>query len=592
MRSRIRILGLLGVITALALAACGGDEDTPTPADTRTPIIVAGTPVVVTATPAPTNTPAPTSTPAPRMPEGILNVVLNSLASENWNPRMDNPDHRPLWGALGDQLYGYGKTEPFVLDPSAGLVDSVDIDVQGSTVTMTVVIKSGIPFHFDEGIATADDVKYGFVEISKEGSANPSSGSYRKVINSDENNIEVVNDTTLRFNLQRDWVGPGLELNLGRHGGDYHGVIPMAYHQRVGEDGFTKRPISTGPWQFVDHRLDERVTLEAVPDHWRKAPEFATLRIFKVPESATRLAMLLAGQAHISDMTPLQAEQTQGNRDIKLLSYYAGQHTWLNLGGIINPDKDVYDSSIPWVGEDSFGEVPTKVRKAMNISIDREGIVAGILRGQGRALAVGITFDVPGAAWYNPAWKPYPYDPDLARQLMAEAGYPDGFDMNAWVFELGNAPLNDDIMVAVAGMWEKELGIKVNLKTAEYNPTVRQHFFSRTFGDHALTYSGTGVFLTFRAAQLVMCSTCPLAYFEVPEVDDLVAQLNATLDPSGPDGYNAITRKIGDVIYENHLTWGVVESKVFWGLRSDVVGDWDRTLFETAITDLEYVSRA
>jgi ABC-type transport system substrate-binding protein len=310
--------------------------------------------------------------------------------------------------------------------------------------------------------------------------------------------------------------------------------------------------------------------------------------------------MLLGGQAHISDLTPLQAEQiawrgTEGKKDVNLLSYYAGQQTWLQLGGIINPEgkyKDAYDSSIPWVGDDSFSENSIKVRKAMNLAIDRKGIVTGLLRGQGRPLANGITFDVPGAGWYNPAWKPHEYQPELAKQLMTEAGYPDGFKMNAWVYELGNAVLNDDIMVAVAGMWEKDLNIKVNLKRAEYNPTVRQHFFTRTFGDHALTYSGTGVFLTFRAAQLVMCSTCPLAYFEVPAVDALVAKLNATLEPTGPEGYNAFTRQIGDVMYEKHLTFGVVESKVFWGLRADTVGTWDRNQYETGITDLEYVTRS
>lgn len=511
------------------------------------------------------------------------------MASEDFNLRFTNADSAMVTGQIGEPIFGVSRKDGLTFDPKEGLMDSWDITTAGDKVVMTIVIKPNIPFHYDEGVVTAEDVKYSWLQIIKDGSTNAGSATKKKIIGNDPNAIQVVDARTLKFNIDRANAQPEMQTELSNYGGGFYGVVPKAYMERVGEEGFRKRPISTGPFRFVDHIQDQRVTLEAVPNHWRKTAAYQRINILKVPDPATRLAMLQSGEIAITDIVPGQVAQVERNNDTKVLSFPGGATVTGQLGGMILPTRSQYDPSIPWVGTDPLGVNPTKVRKAMNLAIDRQAIVSAVLKGHGKPMVMWAGFATPGQPWYNPGWQPYPYKPDEARQLMREAGYPNGFEMNAWVFALANGPLNGDIMVAVAGYWQKELNIKVNLQQAEYNPTVRQNFLNRSFGNYALTYTAPSVAATSQPYKLTsFCSTCVLAYFELPSLDPMMAQLSTTLDR---DQLFKLTRQIGDIFYDNYLQVPTVEVETLWGLNKKYVGDWNKSPYENWAGDLAYVTK-
>jgi peptide/nickel transport system substrate-binding protein len=466
------------------------------------------------------------------------------------------------------------------VDFGEGLLESFDFVISGEDVTITMVLKPDIQWHKGEGIVSAEDIKFTEIHLEQLGT-HPASNSRFKATNTNaEENIEVVDARTAVWHSKANWLTAAFIYYWANSGGGNGFVMPKDYVDRVGEGGYRKQPINSGPWQMEQHIVDQQVTLEAVPyDHYRQNPQFDRLVINKVPESATRLAMLLAGQVAITDISPIQAAQVEKDSDTRVMAQGGGQVRYF-LGGLINKEAhpDVYNADLPWVGEDWLAQDKINVRLAMDIAIDRVAIVEKIYLGRGVPAVQPFAWGAVGAAWTNPEWTVRPYDPDKARQLMADAGYADGFEMNAWVSELANGPLNDDVMIAIAGMWEKELNIRVNLKRAQYNPTVRQNFFTRTFDDHAFTYTDPSAASHRLNHACCYTTDAPLAYFEHADTDAIIASAQGVLDvPSAAK----ISIEVGNFIYDNVVLNGVVLGQLLWGIRNDEIEEWNKNLFHT-----------
>ena len=607
-RSRVvltRLIWLLAGAALVALVACGGGDDTPTPrgagpAATAAPGATAAPAATAapgaTAAPAATAAPGATVAPAPTKAaptggsSGTIEVAVTTMAQEDWLLRQTNADSANVHSAIGEPLVGLSRTIPMGIDFGEGLLESFEFEQMGDEVTTTMVLRPNIRWHYDEGIVTAEDIKFTEIHLEQLGT-HPSSKPRFEATNTDaETNIEVVNDTTVRWHSQLTWLKAAFIYYWANSGGGNGFIMPKDYVERVGEDGYRNQPVNTGPWQMVEHLPDQRVILEAVPyKHWRATPDYERLIINKVPESATRLAMLLAGQVAISDISPIQAAQVERNSDTRVLAQGGGQVRYF-LGGLINKEAhpDVYNADLPWVGEDWLSQDKINVRLAMDIAIDRDAIVDKIYLGRGVPDVQVFRWGNKGAAWNDPRWTIRPYDPDKARQLMADAGYADGFEMNAWVSELANGPLNDDVMIAIGGFWEKELNIRVNFKRAQYNPTVRQNFFTRTFDNHAFTYTDPSAAGHQLNHGCCYTTDAPLAYFEHKVVDDLVASAGGVLDVAKA---SEISKKMGDFIYDNVVMNGVVKGELLWGLRNDEVGDWNKNLFHTWLGGVEYLEK-
>jgi peptide/nickel transport system substrate-binding protein len=221
---------------------------------------------------------------------------------------------------------------------------------------------------------------------------------------------EIVDRLTVRFELSAPW--PVFPAYL-----PFNQVVSKAYVEKVGSDGMATRPMGTGPFRFVEWRKGDSVIVERFPDYYGGAsdiPPVGPARIDRVifeiiPEPASRVAALLAGEVDLIDELPHHAiKQVEANPRTKVSKSNGTRSFFID-----------FDTTKP-----PFDKVA--VRKAANHAVDRKLVIDEILNG----LAVPLTTLIgPDSFGYDPNLEPWRYDPALAKKLLAEAGYPNGVDV-------------------------------------------------------------------------------------------------------------------------------------------------------------------
>ena len=598
MRLRMRTIGLLGIVAALALAACGGDDDTPTPqptatqvsatatpADTPTPIVitVAGTPMVVTATPAPTSTPAPTAV-MTRKPTGTMNVVDN-LGTEQYLLRLATAE-RPLW-YIGESIVWWdweadGPTNEGILE-SWDFVENTD-----GSLDWELVIKPGIKFHQDWGEVTSTDIKFTFTDNLKEGTVNGNRRIYGNFYGSDPDNMDDSDPLVLKvhqpekFNIIETFRVFSAEETRGIR------PYPKAYLDQVGEDEFAQNPIFAGPYEFNSAQRGYDVSIMAVEDHYRVTPGFQELHFFKVLDLATRVAMLRTSQIDATTLPGrLVKEVEAAGVDIKVAKNAV--EPFVNFGGLYTANP-AYDPNFPWTTDTPLEGSAVEVRKALNYAIDRQAILDKILFGFGEIGIIPFSFlsstAGPGGGpplWWNDAWKPHPFDPALARQILADAGHAGCFEFNMWL--ISGQVYGPDIGEAVAGMWEEHLGCTVNRRLGEYRPTLRGMLIDQQTDGWVYLFEGSPIARPQRYAclhggpsyQVIMHST--LQFFT-----DICTISDRTLDAAE---LVKLERQIGDEQYRVHNAAAVVSVHSLIGVGPKI-GSWEPMPKKTGLGRLEF----
>src|SRR4030095_9728196 len=165
------------------------------------------------------------------------------------------------------------------------------------------------------------------------------------------------------------------------------------YIETVGEEGVERHPSGTGPWKFVEHMRGDRIVYEAVENHWRAVPHFKRLVFLKVPEPATRMAML---RARSVDVLEIGGEQVEKLKQVGVRTLTMPNVAWLCvlLGGQW-PTKPTYDPTVPWALPDA--ERARKVRPALNPAVNKPAIMQQVLGGLGSVLGSWLTN--PQDAW-------------------------------------------------------------------------------------------------------------------------------------------------------------------------------------------------
>ena len=228
-------------------------------------------------------------------------------------------------------------------------------------------------------------------------------------------------------------------------------MVPMSYIQDVGNEEFNSNPIGTGPWKFVEWVKDSHVKLEANEDYWGGAPKAKYFIWRVIPDPATRVSALLAGEVDaIRNMPSDQFELVDAQPDLEAGDVEVLRTPFLFLypdtpSGLGTPLADV------------------KVRQAINYAINVQGIIDHLLGGRATRTA---TLMLSPITCYDPTIEPYEFNPDLAKALLEEAGYPDGFttDMNVW----SNGPSPKPIEMAQAIVSDlARVGITAQLTTPD-----------------------------------------------------------------------------------------------------------------------------
>jgi peptide/nickel transport system substrate-binding protein len=338
---------------------------------------------------------APTVLAADAAPAGQIVIAWHVTISPAWfDPSLAPPQITPfgMLYALHDALVRALPGQKM----GPALVQSWQESEDG--LTYEFKLRPNLTFHNGDPLTT-EDVEFSF---------NRYNGAGATVLKEKVAKIEIVDPLVVRFHLKEVW--PDFMTFYGSTASAVGLVMPKKYTTKVGEDGFKKAPIGAGPYKFVSQKPGVEVVLEAFEKYWRHVPHVKTIVMRSVPDSTTRALMVKTGEADMS--YALQGIDAQGVVDDKKTKVVATKHAscqWVEF-----PDQ--FNEKSPWHDK--------RLRLAVNYALDRDNINKAACLGFCPPAGVII----PHMMEFTLQVKPYPYDPQKAKQLVAEAGHPNGFD--------------------------------------------------------------------------------------------------------------------------------------------------------------------
>ena len=585
-----RLIMTIFVIVSLTLiVACGGaaeeepDSDpTAAPQATTAPQATAAPQQAApAATTVPAATAAPTTAPlttAPAMmtgPEGTLNIAFKELFAFGNAPRTTESAVLVFVGsASGESLIKLNIDREMVPQ----LATEWTVDESGSVWTLK--LRDDVEFHGDWGNMTADDVIFTMNEYTAEDSVTSWLGTLQRLFDAEGGGPTKVDDHTLTV----DTVTPQFDFLYSVVLPELIQTVSKKNYEELGQEVATHQGIGTGPWEFVESSTREYWRFSAVEDHYRKTPHFAELVLWDIPEEATRVANFETGQLDSFLMGFDSKPRLDAIPGIRYMSVPNGSTAHIGLHpnhyvGMGEPDfaerrpgafNCLAEESCPWVSPNPDVNSPEwerarKVREALLISVDRQEIVDTLLSGEGSPQSLW--------AWENrqeellPQYREWEFNPDRARELLEEAGYGDGFEIEVTASIRGVAA-EAESCEAVAEYWG-DIGISTNINRVPYL-SIGPRISAREYV--GLSCHGTGGRIDPATIYSVIYGSESgfSGGFDHPIMEDLLEQMFAIGDD---EGHWRIMNEMAAFIYENALDSGFYSVNVLWPL-SDRVESW------------------
>ena len=315
--------------------------------------------------------------------------------------------------------------------------------------------------------------------------------------------VDVVDPLTVRIRTQAP--DPLLPTRMSRYP-TY--IVPPGYLKQVGAEQFARKPIGTGPYRVTEFVPDDHVTMQANPGYWRGKPGIDAVVWRAIPEPTARVAALLANEVQIIEGVPVALAASLGaNPDVDVIKVNNGGLTvYLGLKTDVKPLDDV------------------RVRQALSLAIDRKLIVDNLL--QGFASTTG-TQASPFDFGYKQQPVP-PYDPARAKQLLAEAGHPDGFAIR---MQVPRRYINSAEVGQVIAQEFAAIGIKAELEVPEWSVYAQQVPAGKQAPIYMLAWGSTQTLDADAALFPILRSGEPYSTVKLPDVDALLDESRRTIDP-------------------------------------------------------------
>lgn len=356
-------------------------------------------------------------------------------------------------------------------------------------------LRQGVTFHNGEPF-NADAVKFTF-----DRALDPATEATTINLLGTIDRVEVVDEVTVDiFTNQPDIV------LLARLAELYGHILPPQYIGEVGFETIATEPIGTGPFRVVEWAKNERIVLEANQDYWQGPPAVSTITVRPILEDATRISALLAGEVDLINAVPYaRIPELESNENVTVSTVPSPRIFFV----AIDPREPPFDD--------------VRVRQAMNYAVDRDAIIESLYMGNATKLATAV--DV-AALGYDPSIEPYPYDPEMARQLLEEAGYADGFDttFNAFTGSIADHSQAAEAVVA----YLQEVGINAEMNMMEFGA-----FGPVRVGNDAVPLFIYSIGNWAREPALIlewMMQGDGSLFYQNPEILDLLDQALATFD--------------------------------------------------------------
>ncbi|MFN8524380.1 MAG: ABC transporter substrate-binding protein [Chloroflexota bacterium] len=432
--TRRRFLALGGLSAVGLLSACAP----------------AATPAAPTAAPKPAEPPKPAATQPPAQPQPAPTAAPTAAPAAK----------APAAGASSKDTLTFAQTQDATsLDPpmhtliqnNSVLVHMFDslvyLDAQGklqpqlatsweatNPTTWTFKLRQGVKFHNGEPLDA------GAVKFSLDRTLNPDQKSPTRPKIAAITKVDAPDPATLVITTKDPFaLLPYTLVGFGAM------PVPPKYVQEKGDKEVATKPVGTGPYKFVEWVKDQHIIMEANPDYWGDKAKVKRITIRPIPENATRVAELRTGGVDLiinpppQEMKGLESGDTKTIVQPSLWAINCGIDT-LRDGPLTNP----------------------KVRQALNYAVDKEAIIKNVMGGLGKPIN---SLAVPEVFGYDASTQPYPYDPNKAKALLAEAGFAGGFPLTLTTRQ-GNTLNDKDASEAIVG-YLKAVGIQAQLKVVE-----------------------------------------------------------------------------------------------------------------------------
>ena len=404
------------------------------------------------------------------------------------------------------------------------LAESWSVSTDG--LTYEFVLRMAVKFHNGDTVS-AEDVKFSFERYK---------GAAASVYKARVAAVEIVDPLRVRFRLKQPW--PDFMTFYGTPATGAGWIVPKKYVERVGDDGFKKAPIGAGPYKFVAFKPGIELVLEAHEQFWRKTPSVKHLVIKSVPDDSTRLAMLKAGEADIATLFrgPL-AEELRRTAGLTLKPTYLPVTQWLLF-------TEQWDPKSPWADR--------RVRLAANLALDRQTINQAETLGMSKLTASIIP---QSFEFYWPA-PLYPYDPRKATQLLAEAGYPGGFEAGTISADLSFTSTAETVV-----NYLRAVGFRTTLRPLERAALFKEYQEKRL---RHLVMGGSAAFGNAATRlEAFVASTGAYSYGTYPDVEGLIQEQASELDPKKRE---AILHRIQQLMYEKVMFAPLWEPAILYGV--------------------------
>ena len=407
-------------------------------------------------------------------------------------------------------------------------------------------LRKGVKFHNGDTM-TADDVKYSFervLEPGKEKKKSPQYGNIRaikevKIVNADT--IHLITDKPFPLLLERVVFFP---------------IVPKKHIEKVGEEAFaSSATVGTGPWKLVEMKRDQHVKLEAFAQHWRGKPAFNKVVFRGIPEVATAVAELKTGGVDI-----IRNVNADLLNDLK-------NHPQTSIS--TTPILRVHYISLD-MRSAPFDK--KAARQAANYAIDKQAVITKMMAGLGKQVATVVQ---PAAFGHDPSVQPYPYDPKKAKELLAQAGYPNGIDITMHSAAVDWRPHFEAI-----GQMLTEVGLRTTVKMWDPGPAWNKFFQAEGKATHG-TYGNWGNYSVFDADAVLhpLYHTEPGGwigkhYARVEGLDKLIDEARSSVDqPKRKQIYSRIQQMIREeapsvFLFTQNDTLGI-SKKVSYEARPD-----------------------
>lgn len=451
--------------------------------------------------------------------EGTGPDALDPLGPNGSTPRFGY--YMQLFDTLA--FYQNGKINP-ALATSWKILDPLTWEFQ---------LRSGVTFHNGEAF-DANAVKFSIDRI-----LDPNQKSTQRARFTEVSGAEVVSPYTVRIHTRTPF--PVLLIGLTQAF-----IVPPKY-TTANPEYAAQHPVGTGPFKFADWRVGNYVRYTANKSYWRGAPKLDGMEFRVIPDDATRLAALKAGEVHIDMNLPLDAiDAVARDPNLRALSAFIGEAQIIEF--------------------ETLNGGPTAnqmVRQAMNYAVNKEEIIKTLLDGKEKPLQGQLI--TPGILGFNPNVHEYPYDPGKAKELLAQAGYPNGFDtvVNG---PIGKYTADREIVNAVAAQLQ-QVGIRAKANPMEYSLFAQKLTANQlgpmfligwySFGDPAL-------------AEIWLTSKSTLGhYYNDATYDKLVFGASEALDPKERQ---RLYNQAAQYMHDQALALFLFQPATYYGVSKKVSG--------------------